>query len=233
MPFAWDLPAEDEIALLVSTLLSPYLDIAFPARSRHVDRLDDLRRNLSPAESARWKAALVGFLKKVSLRAPRAPLLKSPPHTGRIPLLLDLFPDARFVYVVRNPYDVFASTRHLRRVLSESNGLGRGGPVDLDERILSTYSRLYDAYHLHRALVPPARRYELRFEDLTADPVGALTGLYSALGLAGFENLRAAIQPELASLRSHRTNRYELAAETRTRVYDRWQPAFRRYGYPA
>jgi hypothetical protein len=38
--------------------------------------------------------------------APKPLLLKSPVHTARIPLLLKLFPRARFVYLHRNPYEV-------------------------------------------------------------------------------------------------------------------------------
>jgi hypothetical protein len=197
-----------------------------------VDRLDDLCRNLSSAELARWKSALRTFVKKILLRTPAAPLLKSPAHTGRIPLLLELFPDARFVYIVRNPYDVFASTRHLQRVLFETNSLGRGEPPDLDERILATYSRLYDAYHLHRALVPPDRRIELRFEDLEADPLATLGRAYAHLGLAGFDALRAILAPDLPALRSHRKNRYELGEPTKRLIATRWRPAFARYGYP-
>lgn len=232
MSFSWDLPGEDEIALLVTTLLSPYLRVAFPAGGATVDRLDDLRRNLTPAEAARWKAALLTFLSKVTHRAPKTLLLKSPAHTGRIPLLLELFPDARFVYVVRNPYDVFPSTRHLQRVLFEMNGLGRREPPDLDERILVTYSRLYEAYHLHRALVRPNRRIELRFEDLEADVAGTLGRVYEHLGLAGFDRFRTALEAELPSVRGHRKNRYEIDEATRRTIYERWRPAFARYGYP-
>lgn len=226
----WDLPGEDEMALLLTTLCSPYLRAAFPAGG-DVDRLDDLRRNLSPEELSRWKQAFVTFLKRVCLRQPGTLLLKSPAHTGRIPLLLEMFPEARFVYIVRNPYDVFPSTLHLYKTLSESNSFTRTAPVDLEERVFSVYQRLYDAYHLQRALIPSSRRYELRFEDLVADPLASLDGLYRYLGLLNIETLQRRLEPQLVSHRKYRTNTYTLEESTRQQVYERWQPAFRRYGY--
>jgi len=51
------------------------------------------------------------FIRKVQLfrGTEKRLLLKSPVHTARIKLLLKLFPDAQFVYIHRNPYDVFRS----------------------------------------------------------------------------------------------------------------------------
>ncbi len=213
MALRWDLPGEDELALLLTTLSSPYLRAAFP-EGGDVDRLDDLRRNLSPEELARWKQAFLRFLKKVSFGQPKTLLLKSPAHTGRIPLLLELFPEATFVYIVRNPYEVFPSTRYLYRTLSESNSLTRTEPANVDERVFSVYRRLYDAYHLHRALVPAARRYELRLEELVADPIDTLERLYNHFGLDGFEVLRVRLEPYLATHREYRTNAYTLDQST-------------------
>ena len=38
-------------------------------------------------------------------------LSKNPPHTGHVKALVDLFPNAKFIYLMRNPYTVFESTR--------------------------------------------------------------------------------------------------------------------------
>lgn len=40
-------------------------------------------------------------------------LIKSPVHTGRVKTLLSIFPDAQFIYIHRNPYEVFQSALHL------------------------------------------------------------------------------------------------------------------------
>jgi hypothetical protein len=204
---------------------------AFADRPEKVERFHNLRRGLSPAELDRWRQQLLRFVKKVSFRRAGTLVLKSPPQTGRIPLLLELFPQARFLYIVRNPYEVFASTRHLHQVLCRENGLGRGEPVDLRERILSTYTDLYQAYHLQRALIAEPRRMELRFEDLVADPVGTLKEVYQHFGLEGADHIADHLSRPLDQHRKYARNVYELDGDLRREIAERWGPTFRRYGY--
>jgi hypothetical protein len=228
---AWDVPGEDEIALLLLTLCSPYLVAAFPDAPESVERFANLRSGLSEAELERWKRCFVLFLTKVSLRDPRPLLLKSPTHTGRIPLLLELFPHARFIYVVRNPYDVYSSTLHLHRVLSRQNGFSCSPPARLEERVMETYVELYQAYHLQRALIPVERRYELRFEDLAGDPVNELQKLYAHFGFDGGDALPALLREELQQHAGYRPNVYSMTSDERRRVSEQWGAALRRYGY--
>ncbi len=121
--------AEDEFALCAATLRSPYLSWSFPRRSEHYDRYLTLR-SVPDGELAQWKAGLKYFLQKLTWKYRRPLVLKSPSHTCRIRLLLELFPDARFVHVHRNPYVVFLSNstpaRRRGRVFS-SSAAGRSG----------------------------------------------------------------------------------------------------------
>ena len=43
-------------------------------------------------------------------------LSKNPPHTGRVKTLLEMFPNAKFIYLKRNPYTVFESTRSFLQI---------------------------------------------------------------------------------------------------------------------
>src|SRR5712675_159543 len=69
----------------------------------------------SEGDSSRlWCQALTYYLAKLAALNPgRQLLLKNPAHSARIPLLLRLFPGAKFVHIHRDPVAVFHSTRRL------------------------------------------------------------------------------------------------------------------------
>src|SRR5207237_7499919 len=87
-----DSPNEDEFATCTLTFRSPYVGWVFPRRASHYDPYLTFR-GVADREVDQWKEALVLFLKKLTWNYGRPLLLKSPPHTCRIRLLLGLFPD--------------------------------------------------------------------------------------------------------------------------------------------
>ena len=63
--------------------------------------------------------------------------LEIPPHLGRIPHLLKMFPGAKFVHIVRNPYAVYLSSQKLWRSGLSHSHLQKADAQRLDELILS------------------------------------------------------------------------------------------------
>ena len=184
------------------------------------------------ARSTRWKHALTTFLKKLTVRYGRPLVLKSPPHTARIRLLLGLFPDARFVHIHRDPYVVFRSTRHMIRAVQPLYHLRKGPVQDGDDRIISVYTEMYDAYFEERALIPEGRLCEVAFDDLEREPVGVVGSIYESLGLSGFEELRPRLEGYLGSIAGYRKNRHdELAEPLRRRIAHDWGRSFDEWGY--
>ena len=177
-------PSEDEVALGTMTGLSPYLGWYFPRGVADYDRYLTFR-DVPDEEVARWGLALTTFLKKVTLGHGRPLVLKSPPHTARIRLLLGLFPDARFVHIHRDPYEVFRSTRHMIRAVQPVFRLQECPTPDGDDRIISVYTEMYDAYFEQRGLIPEGRLCEVGYEDLERDPVGVVGSVYGSWGCRG------------------------------------------------
>lgn len=238
---AWDAPQEDETALCNLTAMSPYMMLAYQGQRWKYERYFELQQ-LTPHEQQRWKTAFVTFLKKVALRSERthgAPvpgqrlLLKSPTHTYRIRLLLELFPDAQFIHIVRNPYDVFNSSMYLRERLFESNTLGRPRHENAEEDVCVMYEHLFRVFETDRDLVRPERFHELRFEDLEQDPIGELRKIYSQFGYNGFDALETKLRERLESHRKFRKNRFEMDETVKRRIYARFRGTFDRYGYPS
>jgi LPS sulfotransferase NodH len=224
-------PSEDEFALCVMTGLSPYMAWCFPGDGAFYDRYLTFRE-ATDGDVVRWGNALTLFLKKLTLRHGRPLVLKSPPHTARIRLLLGLFPDARFVHIRRDPYVVFRSTRHLIRAVQPFYHLRDGPTQDSDDRMLSVYTEMYDAYFEERGLIPGGRLCEVSFEDLEREPVGVVRSIYEALGLPGFEDLRPRLESYLGTIADYRKNRHdELPEPLRRRIAQEWGRSFDEWGY--
>ncbi len=121
MPAGWDRPQEDEFALCNMGVRSPYLTAVFPNRPLQDPEYLDLE-GVPPGALKLWKSKLYWFLQSLTLRAPKRIVLKSPAHTCRIKVLLELFPRAKFVHIVRDPYVIFPSTLNLWKRLYRDQG---------------------------------------------------------------------------------------------------------------
>jgi hypothetical protein len=226
------MPAEDEVANCITTGQSPYMRYVFPHRAAYYDRYYTFR-NVSEQEKARWKSAFVLFLKKLAWKYGRPLVLKSPPHTARIQLLLEMFPNARFVHIHRDPFKVFQSTKYLDPMAFRSFTL-QPPEHDVDERILRIYSQMYEVYFADRSRVPHGQFYELGFEDLEADPVGQLREVYRVLGLPSFEVFRPRLQEYVTSLGDYRKNQFpDVPLQLRRRICRAWHRCFEEWGYPS
>ncbi len=230
MPVGWEHPQEDEFALCSMGIPSPYWKVAFPNRPPLCQEYLALK-GLRPEALSRWKRAFVWFLKCVTLRNPKRIVLKSPAHTCRIEVLLELFPKARFVHIVRDPYVIFPSTMNLWKRLYKDHGAQVPRYEGLEEYVLETFGHMYEVFEQDRHLIDPSRICDVRYEDLVKDPVGQMRAVYERLGLGEFDKVLPAMEAYTAGMADYKTNRYELSPEARQEITRRWQPYIRKYGY--
>lgn len=231
MPLAWNSPQEDEFALCNLGIPSPYWSIGFPNHRNQCQEYLDLE-SLSDAARRRWQQAFLWFLKQLTFREPKQIVLKSPTHAFRIRALLEMFPDARFLHIVRNPYEVFFSTIKLRMRLEGGQGFQKANFAGLHEQVLDTYVKLHGKLRETRPLVAANRFHELRYEDLIADPIRELRTAYERLGLEHFHRAVPAMGQYFAAREGYRAAAYPMLPAEREEIARRWGEFFRQYGYP-
>ena len=230
VPCGWDLPQEDEIALCLLDLVSPYRmlgDMRMPVYARYLDIAQ-----LEADEQQRWRDSLTLLMRKLAVRDPRPQCLKSPSHTARVGLLAEMFPTARFLYVHRDPFRVYQSTNHLRRTMWGENALTREPPQEIEEQTLACYETTIRAYLRDREHVPSGQLHEIAYDDLSEDPVGCLGASYDALGIDGFEQLETILAPQVPALKAYKKNTFRQpdAAEV-ARVRERLAFSYDAHGY--
>jgi hypothetical protein len=230
MRVAWNAPQEDELALLLLGVPSPYRTIAFPNAGSACEAWLELD-SLPAREQQRWARALLAFLRGLTSARPGRLVLKSPTHTCRLPTLSRLFPAARWINLVRNPLEVFSSTVRLWRSMYEAYGYQRPTLNGLEEFVLATFARMHERLEATRSLLPAGSLVDVRYEDLLAEPVETVRSIYAALGLGDFTAVEPHVIQYFAERRSFERNRHAVEEPWPGEVRRRWRPYFERFGY--
>lgn len=228
----WSRPQEDEFALMNLGLPSPYRCWAFPDDGP-VDTEALTLAGFSSDELTRWKAALEYFIKAVTLRDERRMVLKSPPHTARIGVLLDIFPNAKFVHITRDPLTLFPSTVRLWQSMCDTQGLQtrRQHHPWIEPLVLDNLAAMYAAFERDRPAIPDGQFAEIRYEQLVAQPHDELGRVYAELDLGDFSRVEPNLAEYLGENKSYQTNRYQLAPEVEATIRQRWSRYFELFGY--
>lgn len=229
----WKAPQEDEFALCTMGLPSPYRRIAFPNRpARHLDYLN--METVPERDLARWKSSLMLFIKTLNYAREKPLVLKSPTHTGRIKVLLEMFPNARFIHLSRNPYDFVPSTIHLWRALDYSNGLQKPNPQSdskLEDYVFECFRHMYQGYHKYADSIPAANLYEMRYDDLVRSPLTELNAAYDHLSLGGFAHVKPQIEASVDQKRDYKKNRHAISPDLSEAIAENCDFYMQRFGH--
>ena len=224
-------PQEDEFALLLLSAVSVYLGMSFPRSAAKYEKYLTFKE-VSEKEQKQWTDAFMFFCRKLSLKDDRSLLLKSPPHTARISLILKMFPNAKFVHIHRDPHRVFRSTCHYFDTAGWYTYLQRPNLDVITQEILQRYVTMYDAYFEDADLISKGNFCELRFDQLEADPMAQIESVYDQLSLNGFDTFKPDLQKYVDSLAGYQKNSFSPADEkTREMVATRWSRSFDTWGY--
>jgi len=223
-------PQEDEFAFANAGLPSPYLDWAFPNHRRVCPEYRDLR-SLSPEDLAAWKHGFLYFLKTLTAREDKTIVLKSPTHTFRVRTLIEMFPEARFIHITRDPYVVFPSTCNAWRRMWKVHGLQAPNFDGLEEYVFEDLELMYRVFEEDRANVPAGQLMDVKYEDLVADPVGKLAEIYQRLELGDFGAVRGRLEAFVTQGKDYKKNRFLLEPEIEQQIRERWGFFCERYGY--
>ena len=158
-------------------------------------------------------------------------LSKNPPHTGRVKALTELFPDAKFVFLMRNPYTVFESTRNFFQNTIKPLELHSISLEQMEQNILRNYVELYKAYKEQKTILDAGHLYEVRFEDIEADALGITQQIYQQLNLPGWEEARPAIEKYINGKKGYKKNRYDYDPRTVQLVNEHWGDILDEWGY--
>lgn len=227
-----DTPQEEEFAMNNTMPYSYYNFWYFPkSMLDYCDRYLTFD-SITPAEEEAYKQALLKIV-KISLwnTGGTQYLSKNPPHTGHVKALVELFPNAKFIYLMRNPYTVFESTRSFFTQTIAPLKLQDVSDDEIEENAIRVYPRLYRAYQDQKRFIPAGHLYEVRFEDFERDAYAVTRDIYEQLALPGWDEAEPAIRRYIDSKRGYKKNQYDYKPRTIQLVNEHWGQAIDEWGY--
>lgn len=227
-----DLPQEEEFALSNMMPYTYYNFWFFPQRwMEYCDRFLTFEK-ITEEERAVFKEVFMRLV-KVSLANTGGTqyLSKNPPHTGRVRTLVEMFPNAKFIYLKRNPYTVFESTRSFFTNTIKPLKLQDISDEQIVANIVEAYKRLYDRYEADKVCIPEGNLVEIKFEDFEKNAFDLTKDIYQRLNLKGFNEAEADIKKYLDKKKGYKKNKYQYAESTVKIVEENWNKALEEWDY--
>lgn len=133
-------------------------------------------------------------------------LAKNPSFTPMIRSLRQVFPDARFVYLFRDPHETFASTAAWFGVWLTLMGRARTR-YPLAQELLTMVRRWYDYAADTLPTLPAADWAAVAYTDLVTDPIKSIAALYRHFGMTAGRTHRAALERAVRMQAAHQSDR--------------------------
>lgn len=187
-------PQEEDFGMMNLQPSTIYKFFIFP---KDFDRIVDeelFTGNLPPHRIVQWERAYRSMIAKAVFNTGGSRYIgKNPCHLTRIGLLLKMYPDAKFIFIHRHPYNVIESLYHF--ILSIFPGVQlQQVPADFSRhQVVDLYKRSIEAYLHDRSMIPRSNLVEISMQDFLKDCVGNLQMMYSRLELGDFGRAASSI----------------------------------------
>ena len=232
VPLGIDEPMSEDFALAGLTHMSHYLNYFFPQIAEQTFRETVLFEGVRSQDVAHWSDHYEYLLRKVSYASDgKRLLLKNPPNLGRVPEVLNRYPDAKFIHVYRNPWLVHASSVKLMQRFIETLAFQSHDPAAIEDFISRRYAAIMNKWFADRDLIPRENLIELRHEDITARPMEVVETIYQQFGLPTWPTMQPRLKAYADSLAGYRNNEYTFDAEYLKRIEPHIGPVAELLGY--
>jgi hypothetical protein len=153
-------------------------------------------------------------------------------HSIRLPELFNAYPDAKILWVHRDPVQAIAS----RIVLTGELVEGLTGRVDwkAQARLHLAACRAGFTATLNNPMVDDPRIHHVRYQDFIADPVGTIGGYYRKYGVAFGADTQGAMRDYLKNNKGDRYGKFkystDVIGEDIAALHTEFEPYRKRFG---
>jgi omega-hydroxy-beta-dihydromenaquinone-9 sulfotransferase len=228
-----NLPYEEEYAIANLSQYSFYHGWYFPRNWKQYFDKYVLFDNLSNSQIEAWKKTYDYFIKKIAYKNDgKFILLKSIVNTAKIKEILDLYPNARFIHIHRDPYKVYMSTWKLYQSILPLFSFQHITKETLDELILYCYHNLFKKYLKQKSMIPKNQLVEIGYDTFIRDPVATIEKTYNELNISHFSEAKKYFKTYAYQHRNYQASSYNINKQLKDKIYRNWKFMFDAYHYP-
>jgi len=227
-----DEPMSEDFGMVGMSDRTHYSSYFFPRIAERAFRETVLFEGVGDRGRRRYQNDYLGMLKKVLCETGNRQLvLKNPPNTGRVPEVLEMFPDAKIIFVRRNPWVVHASTVRLMQRFLEKFAL-----QDYDEREIETFvsmrmELIMKKWLADKSLIPADNLIEVRHEDVIRDQMNIVEDIYRRFDLPGWAGQQPRLQKYVDSVSDYTNNEYTFDPDYLARIRPHVEFLAKEWGY--
>ncbi len=226
------LPQEEEFALGDKTPFCFYFFWMFPTKM--ISYYNSFIRfdNIDVNHLNKWKSDYKLLIKKAIKNSKGNVLLsKNPPNTGRVKTLLEMFPDAKFIHIHRNPIEVFLSTQNFYNKMLPPLQLQDISKEDIDLNIQNIYKKIMSDYFEQKELIPSGNLIEVSFYELEDDPKKILKKIYTTLNIDNFDIASKNFEAYIDKLKSYKKNKHIIKKKQLDILMKEWDFSMEKLNY--
>lgn len=220
-----NMPGEMESAMC--SVLSKYSYTwghIFPNRYWYwFEKMIDLRKT---SDIQGWLDDYDFLIRKISFSSGgKRVVVKSPGDTGRAKHLMKKYPNAKFIYISRDPISVYHSTMYFWKIIQKEISFQHVDNSKLHEYCINTYVHLLNNYSSFKEEVPSNQLFEVNFQDIISDPILVLKNLYDHLNLGEFPIEQ--IKSKLSKNRPNQKGSFTITKGLADEIHEKWERPFR------
>jgi hypothetical protein len=226
MEFALTSPQEEEwmylpeggYSYLFETLVFPWTAVSDPQAILQLSN-DQQTRDIT-----------LRIFKKLTYASHKRILSKSPGHFSRVPLLKEIFPSSKFIFLVRNPYEVVISTMNTKKILTNILSMQKKSMMDITAtaKFLEFY---FSVMHQHIALLKENQYIILKYEDLIELPIKYIQHIYRVFNLHYSDQHHKRLIAYLEAHKDYKRNEFHVTPQMKDIIYTECKGIFEKYGY--
>lgn len=219
--FDFKLPQEEEIALGNMQHVSFYNFFYYPNELDSSIRKSLYFENFSKEEIEKWKENYYRLVKIALLNTKGKRFIsKNPPNTFRIKLLLEMFPDAKFIYIHRNTYQTIYSFQRFLNAVHEGIKYQDYNIESNNLKLIELYKLMMEQYKTDKHLIPKGNLIDIKFEEFEQNMLPEIERIFRNLDIPDFENAKPSIERYYNEISDYKRKPHDLPAKFKAQVDD-------------